>query len=303
MLKVNILMSTYNGEKYIEEQIQSILNQEEVIIKLYIRDDGSTDNTVKIIESFNKENIVLFKMSNIGWKKSFLELTKLVEYHDDEYYAFSDQDDVWKKNKISIAINYLEEKKSSSQIRAYCSNQSFVDNKLNKIDYKISKKFTEPDLYHVIVNGFGMGCTEVFSSELFRLIKNSKYNGLNITHDVIVSVLGTYFGEMHRDDNSYILYRQHSDNAGSTHQSFLNKIINSFNFKDIFIIDNVLYLLENFEDLMTNSQKSLILCFLNMDKLKNKIRLIFNKKVSRDTFFGTLKIKLYILLYRKGEKK
>lgn len=120
MLKVNILMSTYNGEKYIEEQIQSILNQEEVIIKLYIRDDGSTDNTVKIIESFNKENIVLFKMSNIGWKKSFLELTKLVEYHDDEYYAFSDQDDVWKKNKISIAINYLEEKKSSSQIRAYC---------------------------------------------------------------------------------------------------------------------------------------------------------------------------------------
>ena len=102
MLKVNILMSTYNGEKYIEEQIQSILNQEEVIIKLYIRDDGSTDNTVKIIESFNKENIVLFKMSNIGWKKSSLELTKLVEYHDDEYYAFSDQDDVWKKIKFQL---------------------------------------------------------------------------------------------------------------------------------------------------------------------------------------------------------
>lgn len=99
--KVVILMSTYNGEEYLESQIKSILNQTYKKWQLYIRDDGSTDNTVNIIEkycaldpriNFYNEN----SRNNVGVVHSFMELLENVEA---DYYMFSDQDDFWLKNR------------------------------------------------------------------------------------------------------------------------------------------------------------------------------------------------------------
>ena len=105
MYEVAVLMSTYNGEKYLREQVKSIFQQEQVKVSLYVRDDGSTDNTIKIINELQKEydNIFLIKGENIGWRRSFRYLIDNVPTKY-EYYAFSDQDDFWLKRKLIRAI-------------------------------------------------------------------------------------------------------------------------------------------------------------------------------------------------------
>lgn len=100
---VQVVMSTYNGEKYLKEQIDSILSQEGVDVRLYIRDDGSSDRTTDILASYQEhKNVKIEKGNNLGFAKSFL--TALDECDEADYYAFSDQDDVWEKDKLSTAI-------------------------------------------------------------------------------------------------------------------------------------------------------------------------------------------------------
>lgn len=106
---VQVVMSTYNGEKYLKEQIDSILSQEGVDVRLYIRDDGSSDRTTDILASYQEhKNVKIEKGNNLGFAKSFL--TALDECDEADYYAFSDQDDVWEKDKLSTAIE-IEGKK------------------------------------------------------------------------------------------------------------------------------------------------------------------------------------------------
>lgn len=105
---VQVVMSTYNGEKYLKEQIDSILSQEGVDVRLYIRDDGSSDRTTDILASYQEhKNVKIEKGNNLGFAKSFL--TALDECDEADYYAFSDQDDVWEKDKLSTAVQLIQE--------------------------------------------------------------------------------------------------------------------------------------------------------------------------------------------------
>ena len=100
-------MSTYNGERYLREQIDSILQQIDVEIELIIRDDGSNDGTVQIIEEYASKYpcISYYCGDNVGVGKSFMELLKNAPTAD--YYAFSDQDDVWLKDKLIRAVKAI----------------------------------------------------------------------------------------------------------------------------------------------------------------------------------------------------
>ena len=104
--KVAIIMSTYNGEPFIRQQLDSILNQTYKNIELVVRDDGSKDKTVEIIKEYQEkyENIKFFQGENLGFVKSFFELLKLTEA---DYYSYADQDDIWIENKIEPAVNSL----------------------------------------------------------------------------------------------------------------------------------------------------------------------------------------------------
>lgn len=107
MKKVVVLMSTYNGDDYIEEQIESIYNQTYSEIELYIRDDGSTSSFVRKLQQLQKQyGFTLFLEENVGFLQSFYKLLKQVNGAD--YYAFSDQDDIWLPDKISDAVKWLD---------------------------------------------------------------------------------------------------------------------------------------------------------------------------------------------------
>ena len=162
MDKVQVLLSTYNGEKYIKEQIESILNQKEVEIALLIRDDGSTDKTIQILEelAMNNENITVYKDENLGPARSFMDLIEKSDEYD--YYAFSDQDDVWKPKKLISAINKLKEYNNTPAL--YMSALEIVDTNLKYIETKkVEGNFT---LEGEIIKNFATGCTQVFNKNL-----------------------------------------------------------------------------------------------------------------------------------------
>ena len=109
MNELTVCMSAYNGEKYIAEQIESIMTQEGCSPFLYIRDDGSTDNTLDVAKRAAQKyegRIAIESGTNIGYRKSFL--TALCNAPETEYFAFADQDDVWLPNKCSSALKKLK---------------------------------------------------------------------------------------------------------------------------------------------------------------------------------------------------
>ncbi len=104
--KVNILLSTYNGERYLEAQLQSLFSQDYPQIAIYARDDGSSDGTVRILESYERQGkIHLQKGENLGFCASFFRLLK--QTPDGDFWSFCDQDDIWKKDKVSRAVKRL----------------------------------------------------------------------------------------------------------------------------------------------------------------------------------------------------
>lgn len=99
MNSVTVMISTYNGEKFLKEQIESILSQTNVKVKIFVRDDGSVDGTRNILNDYqNKGKLTWYCGNNLKTARSFLDIVKNVP--KDSYYAFSDQDDVWKKKQI-----------------------------------------------------------------------------------------------------------------------------------------------------------------------------------------------------------
>ena len=127
--KVAVLLSTYNGEKYVGAQLHSILTQNYKNLVVVVRDDGSKDKTVKIVKEYmeNNDNIKLVEGKNLGFIKSFFELLKLEQA---DYYAFADQDDIWFPNKISLAVESLNKLDDSVPNMAF-SNSDYYDVNMN----------------------------------------------------------------------------------------------------------------------------------------------------------------------------
>lgn len=233
MYNVAVLMSTYNGEKYLSEQIDSILAQKDVNIDLYIRDDGSSDKTIDIISSYKSKysNITLFKEKNIGVGNSFMELLYKVPNTYD-YYAISDQDDIWLDNKILSAINIL----NHSNYKLYASNQTLID----KFNNYLRIRYTDTENVHlkpieILFSNKLAGCTMVFNNDFFRLLTDKKNRPskkiLNIRiHDVWFAMVGSLYDYIIYDKSSYILYRQHDSNVvGAYNQGFFKNLSTKFN--------------------------------------------------------------------------
>lgn len=207
MNTVSVLLSTYNGGKYLEEQLQSLFNQKDVDIKIYVRDDGSTDNTTNILDSYAKKGLLnWYTGENIGPARSFLELLTKTEVCD--YYAFCDQDDVWDPDKLSIAINTIKE---ADRPALYCSNTLLVTSDLTEINcsnYHVIGSFAES-----LVSNPMTGCTSVFNNSLRQLA--IQYIPTNIDmHDWwIYRICMAFDGFFYFDKLSHIKYRQHGNNV------------------------------------------------------------------------------------------
>lgn len=217
MSEVAVLMSTYNGQEYLQQQVDSILNQTYQDLTLYIRDDGSTDRTREIIESYDKRDsrVIFLRESsskNLGPQASFFELLKNTKAN---YYMFSDQDDVWETTKIEKTLkemNSAQKEYGNIPINVF-TNLLVVDKKLSEIELmnpeKLDLSFLSL-LFHNVITG----CTMMINNPLKDKINFDQLNYKNtLMHDWWIGLLAALFGKNIYLDEATIKYRQHGDNT------------------------------------------------------------------------------------------
>lgn len=209
---VVVMMSTYNGEKYIKEQIQSIIGQLGDNDSILIRDDGSKDDTLRVIESIADPRIQLIHGDNLGFAQSFLWLL----YHVDDrhsVYMLADQDDIWCNGKIANASQYI---KDSEEPRLYCSRLTLVDEELQVLGDSPSFR-KAPSFQNAISENIATGCTIAINAAALNIIRRVDHSILEKQpihyHDWWLYLNISYYGQVFWDETSRILYRQHGKNS------------------------------------------------------------------------------------------
>lgn len=217
--KIAILMATYNGEKYICQQIDSILSQTCTDWELYIHDDGSTDNTIAVVESYvekypDKIHLIDGKSTG-GAKYNFFYMFGQVEA---PYYMTCDQDDVWLDKKIELTYDkmFTIEDKADVPCLVY-TELRVVDSELNTIADTMSE-YQSLDCHKRTINQFILqnsvtGCTMMVNMALRDKMLHITDIDNTIMHDWWAALVAAQFGKTAFIDEPTILYRQHGDNS------------------------------------------------------------------------------------------
>ena len=226
---VAVVMSTYNGEKYLSEQIDSILAQKDVHVELFIRDDGSSDSTRNIISDYTRRygNVHANFGENVGAARSFVQALALAS--GCEYYAFSDQDDYWESKKLASAVKLIRQNENVQGKNLpilYYSNLNISDSRLNIIR-KTKLESRVHSLGSVITRRSLAGCSMVINARLRELIESRSITDdmLAQNHDsFIVSLAYSIGGVVICDAEAYICYRQHGRNVAGSPLSLTGRI-------------------------------------------------------------------------------
>jgi glycosyltransferase involved in cell wall biosynthesis len=233
---IAIILCTYNGGKYLNQQIDSILNQTCLKWTLYIRDDGSSDDTVEIIKSYCKQHskIVFIEdeQGNLGPKNSFMHLLASVEA---KYYMFCDQDDVWLPEKIEISMSRMKNIESLHQNLPILvhTDLEVVGSDLNRINgsfwkYSKIKPGVLKNFNFFPVCNFITGCTMLFNDK--AKIVSYPVPSYSLMHDSWVAANVIQKGIVSTIRTPTILYRQHEQNeigaSSIRFKYFLNKALN-----------------------------------------------------------------------------
>lgn len=239
MEKLQILMSSYNGKKYLKKQLDTILMQdcEEkglASFTLLIRDDGSSDGTQSILEEYSKKypyKIKWYQGSNKGVIQSFFDLMSKADEAD--YYALADQDDYWFPSKMSTGIKKIRQM-SLGQAKIpllYCCRPTLADKNLNLLPINVDNPKMKPGFGNALIENIVTGCTTVFNNKLRQMVID-KLPKFTTMHDRWMYLIATCFGKIYYDEKSYILYRQHQDNAvGKNTEKFAELIYRIKKFK------------------------------------------------------------------------
>lgn len=206
---IDILLATYNGEKYLEAQIYSLLSQTYKNWRLIIHDDGSNDRTIEIIKQFQKiDNRIILIEDGIkcgGAAKNFLHLLSIPSSSD--YFIFCDQDDIWFEGKLEELHNII--KTTSEPAAVYCNAYLYDGKKItaDRVTY-----FHRNNLQNCLFLNSGVqGCSLMFNSKLkekLNILPEYVY-----MHDHLVTIAAVTFGKLLHSDLSLMLYRQHEQNV------------------------------------------------------------------------------------------
>lgn len=243
--KIAILLATYNGAKYIEQQLQSLLEQTNQEWTVYIHDDGSQDGTVDIITSYAQkypEHFVKVEGQATGSAKTnFFYLMTQVEA---PYVMCCDQDDIWLPDKIQLTLDNMHELENEVEGQKdvpllVFTELKVVDNEMNTIADKMSdmqklncKRTQTRDL---VIQNYITGCTMMINHKLLRMAlgKNQESDSIIpnvnniIMHDWWCALVAAEYGRLKFISKPTILYRQHDDNSvGAKKVSSLGYIIN-----------------------------------------------------------------------------
>lgn len=214
---VQILLATYNGELYLREQIGSLLKQTEKQIEILIRDDGSTDGTLQIIQEMCQKYPEQIKWIQDEKKcgSALRNFYALLSYADADYVMFCDQDDVWFENKVATTLEAMkqEEEKSGQPLLIYSDyiptdadlNPIVIQKKSNQIDH------AKLDVNHLLVQNYVTGCTMMMNRALYENVL--EYREEMLMHDWWIAIYAATFGRIMHLQEPLMYYRQHGGNC------------------------------------------------------------------------------------------
>lgn len=235
-----ICMSTYNGEKFLQAQLDSFVAQSFQNWQLIVHDDGSTDASLKVLEDFAAREPrakVLHNDGHLGIKRAFLNL--LTEA-DTDYYAFSDQDDVWDPQKLAIMIATLQQQRETLPVLAY-SRYSEIDSAGRPLSVPMRKPVYGTQLNDFLLINTVTGCTVVMNHALRDLLiqplASIDFTALHM-HDWWAALVASALGKVIFVDQALVNYRQHGDNVlgAPGHSSFITRLGHALQFKESRIV-------------------------------------------------------------------
>ncbi len=268
MSTVAIVMTTYNGEKYVGEQINSILNSTYQDFELFIYDDGSKDNTVSILRGFESENPskvhVIQNEVNLGVNRNFLEAFSKTTM---DYVMFCDQDDVWNSNKIAMTLKRMRHMegqagKVADQNLNVLYRSFFCSNHLNP---------RKTDLAHLLMENKLIGCTVMVNAALRKVFQSNCIPEKAKFHDWWIALIAASLGRICFINESTMLYRQHGSNVvgGADFFTYFKNRISTIKKQKESVIalenqaDEFLSLYGN---LLSQEKREIMICFSNLNK-------------------------------------
>jgi glycosyltransferase involved in cell wall biosynthesis len=281
-----IMMATFNGDKYLYEQLNSIEKQTYKDWQLVVSDDGSNDKTLDILRKFQASQplnkVIIQKGPRKGSSSNFISLLAdpLIR---GVYYAFGDQDDIWLPNKLEVAITQIKSIEKIDLPVLYCGRTINVNQDLHKISE--SPLFVFPATFrNALVQSIAGGNTMIFNDSLKRRCES--FNPVVPVHDWWLYLLATGVGGVvHYDKEPYVLYRQHPDSLIGGNYSLIDRLRNVNRiFKGEFkrSIDQMVDALTQIEPSLIKENREIFSLFklMRVTKLRVRIRLMLIIRVA-----------------------
>lgn len=290
---ISVAMATYNGGKFLEEQLDSILSQTLRPAEIIICDDQSTDDTPKILESYQKRGLLNYYINEerLGFIGNFKKAVSLC--NPGNYIALSDQDDIWLPSKLSLAAKYMQKIDGSDSPAIIYSDLILVDQNKNLINPSFRAELGQGGyIYCLETLFFGCfvnGCTMLMNPAMCSYFQSIPVKGA-LNHDTWISMIAYTFGKSDIIPEPQVYYRSHANNATEVGgfkkkrrlSRLITEIIQSFKQNDLFE-DQISFTSEfynTFQDKLSPEQKNLFIRFLS---LKGKSWL--HKKIALRMFF------------------
>lgn len=309
MKKIDVVLASYNGHKYINEQIDSILKNFDRIdgyeCRLLVSDDASTDGTRSIINEIQDKRVYLLDGNRKGGVK--LNFGFLINHTDADYVFFSDQDDVWLPNKIELFVQEFEAADSNIPLLIH-SDLQVVDQNLNTISnsmFSSQNIYAEPTLGQLLVSNSVTGCVMAINNALLNLVKD-KNLAKTIMHDWFLALVAKCLGEVKFLNTATILYRQHGGNqVGSIVRNkrdyfSINKIVAFIKKSKRSIFETrqqAIHFLEEYGSQLKKKDRQFIesyVCSFSRGHVFSRAKLYLSKKISKK---GTGRNLIFFFLY------
>jgi len=299
---IDIIIATYNGEKYLKQQLFSLLSQTYQDWHCYIHDDGSTDSTVQIIEKFVEldsrfefinDNIILHDSG-----KNFLHTLKNSKA---DFCCFCDQDDVWLDTKLEKQVNAIL-KKDNTIPQVIFSNSHLWNSNTNEIYGNATLAFPRKLKSLLYLNCGIQGCASIFNKKMVEILKNDL--DVMCMHDYYLTLAGIVLGNIDYISENLMLYRQHGRNVtGYADSSVLSKYCSFFKRKSPLISHLHMESLKSFfnfwKEKMNISDSKLIEDFIKTEKTSFFSRFYFILRQKFNIYDSRLKliIKFFLRKY------
>jgi glycosyltransferase involved in cell wall biosynthesis len=290
---VSVAMATYNGERYLEEQLDSILSQTLKPVEIIVCDDQSTDGTRAILEKYQQDGHIRFFINDnrLGFVGNFKKAVSLTKPNN--YIALSDQDDIWLPNKIDAAANLILNIEVKGQSAMVYSDLVLVDQDKNILNSSFRNELGQDVYRHclatLLFGGFVNGCT-MLMNPLMRTYFATIPDRPEINHDTWIALIAYTFGHAGIVEKPDIFYRKHLNNASEVHnfkrknrlQRLKGEVLNAFSKNDLFKneISTAEAFYHTFHENFSIEDKVLIQNFI---QLQGKTYL--RKKIALRTFF------------------